>query len=200
MSRAEHDKLRRAVMRDIRSRFPGFRTAVVADAAMNARYRGEREHFTSRLDTLLQIIRLCWQSDAFLGTVFYRTKASLQRRGVPVIPRIFHHLAMMNAQISIGDPVIVHPGVYIAHGQVVIDGLVEIHSGAVIAPWVSIGLRAGIVEGPVIEREANIGTGAKLLGPLRVGEGAKIGANAVVVSDVPAGVTAVGAPARAIST
>jgi serine O-acetyltransferase len=200
MSRAEHDKLRRSVMRDIRSKFPGFRTAVVADAEMNARYRGEREEFTSRLDTLLQIIRLCWVSDAFLGTVFYRAKASLQRRGVPIIPRIFHHLAMMNSQISIGDPVVLHPGIYIAHGQIVIDGLVEIHSGAVIAPWVSIGLRAGNVEGPVIEHGASIGTGAKLLGPLRVGEGAKIGANAVVVSDVPAGVTAVGAPARAIST
>jgi serine O-acetyltransferase len=200
MSRAEHDKIKRAFMRDIRARFPGFRTAVVADAVMNARYRGEREEFRSPFDTLCQIIRLCWVSDAFFGTILYRAKASLQRRGIPVIPRIFHHLAMMTSQITIGDPVVLHPGVYIVHGQIVLDGIVEIHSGAVISPWVSIGLRAGNVQGPTIESAVNIGTGAKLLGPLRVGAGAKIGANAVVVSDVPAGATAVGVPARAIAT
>ena len=48
----------------------------------------------------------------------------------------------------------------------------------------------------VIERGASLGTGAKVLGPVRVGAGARIGANAVVVSDVPPGATAVGAPAR----
>jgi serine O-acetyltransferase len=103
---------------------------------------------------------------------------------------------MMSAQISIGDPVVVEPGVYVIHGQVVIDGLVEIGSGTVIAPFVTIGLRAGDVRGPTIERGVNIGTGAKVIGAVRVGEGATVGANAVVVDDVPAGATVVGAPAR----
>jgi len=44
-----------------------------------------------------------------------------------------------------------------------------------------------------------IGTGAKILGPILVGDGAKIGSNAVVVRDVPAGATAVGIPARVVS-
>ena len=64
---------------------------------------------------------------------------------MPVLPRLAHRLAMPIAQVSIGDPVVVHPGVYILHGQVVIDGIVEIHSGAVIGPFVTIGLRAGDV-------------------------------------------------------
>ena len=64
---------------------------------------------------------------------------------MPVLPRLAHRLAMAIAQVSIGDPVVVHPGVYIVHGQVVVDGLVEIHEGAVIAPFVTIGLRAGDV-------------------------------------------------------
>ena len=84
-------------------------------------------------------------SDAFLAQALYRVKARLQALGVPVLPRIAHRLAMALAQVSIGDPVVVHPGVYIVHGQVVIDGLVEIHSGATICPWVTIGLRAGDV-------------------------------------------------------
>jgi serine O-acetyltransferase len=49
---------------------------------------------------------------------------------------------------------------------------------------------------PTLERGVVIGAGAKVLGPITVGENAKIGSNAVVVKDVPAGATAVGIPAR----
>ena len=80
---------------------------------------------------------------------------------------------MALAQVSIGDPVVMHPGVYIVHGQVVADGMVEIHAGVVIAPFVTIGLRAGDVQGPTIERGASIGTGAKVIGPVRIGAGAQ---------------------------
>ena len=102
---------------------------------------------------------------------------------------------MALAQVSIGDPVLVHGGVYILHGQVVIDGIVEIQPGAVIGPFVTIGLRAGDVRGATIERDVSIGTGAKVIGPVRIGAGRAIGANAVVVDDVAPGVTVVGAPA-----
>ena len=51
---------------------------------------------------------------------------------------------------------------------------------------------------PTLERGVVIGAGAKVLGPITLGEGAKIGSNAVVVRDVPAGATAVGIPARII--
>jgi serine O-acetyltransferase len=57
-------------------------------------------------------------------------------------------------------------------------------------------LRAENLLGPTIEEDVQIGTGAKVLGPLRIGAGARVGANAVVVDDVPAGTTVVGAPAR----
>jgi serine O-acetyltransferase len=100
--------------------------------------------------------------------------------------------------VSIGDPVVMHPGVYIVHGQVVLDGLVEIGPGVVIAPFVTIGLRAGDVQGPVLEAGVSVGTGAKVIGPVRVGQGATIGANAVVVDDVAPGTTVVGAPARRV--
>ncbi len=51
---------------------------------------------------------------------------------------------------------------------------------------------------PTLERGVVIGAGAKVLGPITLGEGAKIGSNAVVVRDVPAGATAVGIPARIV--
>lgn len=168
------------------------------DAVVTLRYRGEGERFASRLDALTQIVRLAWVSDAFFAQVLYRSKARMQALGVPLLPRIAHRLAVALAQVSIGDPVVIEPGLYIAHGQVVIDGIVSIGAGAVLAPFVTIGLRAGDFQGPTIERGVQVGTGAKLLGPIRVGAGAQIGANAVVLDDVPAGATVAGAPARRV--
>lgn len=183
-------------MDDIRARHPGFREAVLADCRMNALNRGERSEFRSKSDAVIQALRLCWVSDAFLAQVLYRAKAAMQRRGIPLLPRICHRLAMALSQVTIGDPVVVEPGVYIVHGQVVLDGIVEVGSGTVISPWVTVGLRAGNVQGPTIGRNVNIGTGAKVVGPVTVGDGASIGANAVVVSDVAAGDTYIGVPAK----
>jgi serine O-acetyltransferase len=105
---------------------------------------------------------------------------------------------MASAQVSIGDPVLVAAGVYLPHGQVVIDGMVEIGPETTISPWVTIGLLTGGYKGPDIGRDVRIGTGAKVLGPVVIGDGARIGANAVVLADVPAGATAVGVPARVV--
>ena len=52
---------------------------------------------------------------------------------------------------------------------------------------------------PTLGRNVVIGAGAKVLGPILIGDGAKIGSNAVVVRDVPAGATAVGIPARLVT-
>ena len=182
--------------RELRTRHPRLRVALPEDARVTAIHRGERSDFRSPTDTVAQIIRLAWVSDAFLAQALYRVKARGQALGVPVLPRLAHRLAMLLAQVSIGDPVQVEPGVYLIHGQVVIDGIVEIGAGAVIGPFVTIGLRAGDLRGPVLEPGVTIGTGAKVIGPIRIGAGATIGAGAIVVSDVAPGVTVVGAPAR----
>lgn len=191
---------RRRLMRQLAARHPGLREALRADAAVTALQRGERHEFTSPADEVAQMLRLAWMSDAFAAQAMYRVKAALQRRGVPLLPRVAHRMAMSMGQVSIGDPALLHPGAYIVHGQVVIDGFVEIGPGAVISPWVTIGLRAGDLQGATIERDVTIGTGAKVIGPVRIGAGARIGANAVVVEDVPAGATVVGVPARQVSS
>lgn len=185
----------RGLTKSIRARHPGFREAVLADGLVTAAHRGERG-FRSKTDAVLQTLRLLWITDAFAAQVLYRLKARLQALGVPILPRLLHRLMMAFSQVAIGDYTVISPGVYLAHGQVVIDGITEIGYGVVIAPFVTIGLRAGDFQGPVIEDHVHIGTGAKVIGPIRVGAGATIGANAVVVSDVPPGATAVGAPAK----
>src|SRR5215203_7178787 len=108
MAGPSRTELRRALA----ARHPGLREALTADARVTALHRGERHEFRSRLDAAAQITRLAWVSDAFLAQALYRVKARLQARGVPVAPRLAHRLAMMIAQVSIGDPVVVHPGVY----------------------------------------------------------------------------------------
>lgn len=185
-------------MRGIQQRHPRFVDAVVADAEVTAKYRGERADFSSKRVALAHAVRLAWASDAFFALVCYRAKARLQALRVPVLPRLAHRLAMMTAQVCIGDPVVVAPGVYVAHGQVVVDGLVEVGPGTVLFPWVTIGLRAGNLTGATIERDVHVGTGAKIIGPVRVGARARIGANAVVVDDVPPGATVAGVPARVV--
>lgn len=192
------EELNAEVWREIRARHPGFREAVLTDAIITAGNRGDRNQFRSKGDAIVQIIRLCWMSDAFFATVMYRAKAAMQAKGVPLLPRICHKLAMATAQVSIGDPVVIQPGIYIVHGQIVLDGIVEIGRGAIISPWVSIGLKAGIVNGPVLGENVRVGSGAKLLGPMDIGDGVSIGANAVVTGDVEAGKTVVGIPAREI--
>lgn len=191
---------RRAFLRALRARHPGLREALIADAEVTLAFRGEAALPAGRTGRLRELVRLAWESDAFLAQALYRVKASAQARGIPVVDRVAHRLAMMTGQLSIGDPVIVHPGLYIVHGQVVVDGLVEIHPGVSIAPFVTLGLRAGDVRGPTIGPGVSIGTGAKIIGNVTVGAGATIGANAVVVRDVAPGATVTGAPARARDT
>jgi serine O-acetyltransferase len=184
----------------VRARHPGFLDAVIADARIAAVRLGDRRTFPSRSEALLHAVRLSIVTDAFLALVCYRAKAACQARRIPLVPRAFHRLAIMIGQVAIGDPVVVEPGVYLPHGQVVVDGIVEVASGVALLPFVTIGLRAGSVEGPTIGRGATIGTGAKVLGPVRVGAGARVGANSVVLSDVPDNATVVGVPARPMRT
>jgi serine O-acetyltransferase len=192
-----HAALRTAA--EIRSAQPKFVTAVLADAKVTAAYRSERFEFRGRADAAVQALRLAWRSDAFLAQVLYRAQARLSARRVPILPRIAHRLAMLTAQLCIGESVLVHPGVYFAHGQVVIDGVVEIHPGAIVNPWVAIGPRYTEMDetnGATVEGSAHVGTGAIVIGPVTIGSGARIGANAVVLSDVAPGSTVMGVPAR----
>jgi len=80
---------------------------------------------------------------------------------------------------------------------IVVNPDVVIGNNVKINQHVTIG-GVGEQECPVIDDDVHIGAGAKVLGAVHIGRGARIGANAVVLCDVPPGATAVGIPARII--
>ena len=102
----------------------------------------------------------------------------------------------------------IHPGarlgrgVFIDHGMgVVIGETTEIGDHCTIYQGVTLGgtsLVKGSKRHPTLQSRVVVGAGAKVLGPFTVGEGARIGSNAVVVKAVPAGATVIGIPARVV--
>ena len=90
--------------------------------------------------------------------------------------------------------VIEHSGGIVVHGNSVIG------DDCIIRQGVTIGNRRldRPREAPHIGNRVNIGAGAKILGGVRIGDDVEIGANAVVIADVPSGAIAVGVPARII--
>lgn len=193
-------KERQRLVSELQRRHPRFCEAVTKDTHVVSFHRGEffESAEASGWYIAYRALRLMWVSDAFFAQVAYRARMRLKARGVPILPRILHKLSMITAQLSIDEMVLIHPGVNVAHGQAVIGGLTEIQSGCTISPWVSIGLQSGNINGPKIGHNVFIGSGAKLLGEFTVGDGAVIGSQAMVNSDVPDGTIVAGIPAKVI--
>lgn len=198
LSAEPQDEWARAFRRETRAAHPRFVEAVRADAQLAARLRGDRWRTAGPAAAWFQVLRLVVVGDSFFGQVCYRAKAALQAKGVPVLPRLFHQLAIVFGDICIGDPVVMAAGVYIPHGQVVADARTRIGPGVTLSPFTTLGRVAGRSGGPTIEAMASIGTGAKVIGPVTVGRRSRIGANAVVIRDVPADAVAMGVPARIV--
>jgi serine acetyltransferase len=86
------------------------------------------------------------------------------------------------------------------HG-IVVHGQTVIGDDCVIRQGVTLGIRSHerLNEAPVLGRGVNVGAGAVIIGAVHVGDGAAIGANAVVLKDVPAGALAIGVPAKLVA-
>jgi serine O-acetyltransferase len=94
---------------------------------------------------------------------------------------------------------VIGPGLFISHGQATVLSAERIGANLQVHQGVTIGWDYRGDRRPIIGDDVFIGAGAKILGAVTVGDGARIGANAVVVCDVPAGATAVGVPARIVA-
>ena len=122
--------------------------------------------------------------------------------GLKWLGRFVSHVGRWLTGIEIHPGAVLGERVFIDHGMgVVIGETAEIGSGCTIYHGVTLGgtaLYKGAKRHPTLGKNVIVGAGAQVLGGFVVGEGAKIGSNAVVTKPVPAGATAVGNPARII--
>ncbi|WP_148715342.1 serine O-acetyltransferase [Chitinolyticbacter meiyuanensis] len=132
--------------------------------------------------------------------LFYRFYRWLYLRRVPVVPTICKYVNRIVFSIVLPPSAQVGRNVRFGYGGlgIVVHANAVIGDNVVISPNVVIGGRSKLREVPVIEDDVQIGAGACILGPVRIGRGAKVGANAVVLEDIPPGSIAVGVPARVI--
>ena len=132
--------------------------------------------------------------------ILYRLGRWCYERHIPFVPQILYRVIFYLCGAIVPMSVEIGEGSTLAYGGsgVVLHGRARIGRNVVIAPQVVLGGRCGHEGLPVIEDDVHIGVGAKVLGPVRVGKGARVGANAVVLHDVPAAAAVAGIPARVI--
>ena len=131
--------------------------------------------------------------------MMHRMTNMLWRANLKWLARFLSHLARWLTGIEIHPGATIGRRFFIDHGMgVVIGETAEIGDDVTLYQGVTLG-GTSWKEGkrhPTLGNGAVIGAGAKVLGPITIGENAKVGSNAVVVKDVPPGATAVGIPAR----
>ena len=130
--------------------------------------------------------------------IFYRIAHGLYKIKLFFLARLISQLGRFFTGIEIHPGAKIGKGLFIDHGMgVVIGETAEIGDNVTIYHGVTLG-GTGKDKGkrhPTIGNDVIIGCGAKILGPISIGDGAKIGANSVVLKNVPKGKTAVGIPA-----
>jgi serine O-acetyltransferase len=132
--------------------------------------------------------------------VMHRFAHACWRGGFHWLARFISHLSRWLTGIEIHPGAAIGRRVFIDHGMgIVIGETAEVGDDSTIYQGVTLGgtsLAKGAKRHPTLGKGVIVGAGAKVLGGFTVGDGARIGCNAVVVKEVPAGATAVGNPAR----
>ena len=128
----------------------------------------------------------------------YRDKSGFLAAAIRKMARLKHRFWSVMTASDINPATMIGKGLRLPHPTgVVIHRDVVIGPGCMIMQQVTIGQMAG-PDVPIIGANVYIGAGAKILGPVVIGDGARIGANAVVLNNIPAHCTAVGIPARIV--
>ena len=131
----------------------------------------------------------------------HRIAHTIQEAGVPLVPYGIAYLSRVATGVEIHPAAKIGDALFIDHGAgVVIGETAEIGDNVTLYQGVTLG-GTGFARGkrhPTVDDDVVIGSGAKLLGPIRVGSNSKIGANSVVIHDVPPNSTVVGNPGHPV--
>lgn len=131
----------------------------------------------------------------------HRVAHALHEHGVPLAPRAISYVARTVTGVEIHPAATIGEALFIDHGMgVVIGETAAIGDNTTLYQGVTLG-GTGFATGkrhPTVGDNVTVGSGAKLLGPIEVGNGAKVGANSVVITDVPPNSTVVGNPGHVV--
>jgi serine O-acetyltransferase len=169
---------------------------ITADAFELARaLRSERAEGHAR-PSVKEALKAALSQDGYKVLLMSRVREAARRWHVPGVNHALRLATTVLYSIEIGNDIELGEGINFTHTL-----------GTVIGGTSKVGARVKFMGNntigtakdngcPVIEDDVVIGCGARVLGPIRIGRGAFIGANAVVLSDVPAGAIATGIPAK----
>jgi serine O-acetyltransferase len=131
----------------------------------------------------------------------HRAAHALWEADVPLVPRAIAYTSRALTGVEIHPAATIGSDFFIDHGSgVVIGETAEIGERVTLYQGVTLG-GTGFARGkrhPTLDDDVTVGSGAKLLGPVTVGRNAKVGANTVVIEDVPAQTTVVGNPGHPV--
>jgi serine O-acetyltransferase len=146
--------------------------------------------------TLASYVRVCG-SEGTVTQLLCRATCFCHTRGLGVPAFLLYRINALVGQAVIGRGAELGPGLVIFHSTgIVINTSVKAGKNLVLQHGVTLGEARG--RSPVLGDDVFVGAGAKVIGPVRVGDDVRIGANAVVTRDLPDGATAVGVPARVV--
>jgi len=144
----------------------------------------------------------------FHATLAHRMAHWLWRRRFRLLARMLSYAARIVTGIEIHPGAVIGCGFFIDHGVGVVigetscigDNVTLYHDVTLggIAPSIDSAGQRDVKRHPTLEDDVIVGSGAQILGPITVGRAARIGANSVVLQDVPEGATMVGIPARRV--
>lgn len=148
--------------------------------------------------SVLETIFTC---PGFQAIIFHRFNHWLWNKKLYLLARMFAHVARFLTGIEIHPGALIGRRFFIDHGMgIVIGETSEIGDDVSIYHGVTLGGTTWNKgkRHPTLENNVVIGAGAKILGPITIGEGSRVGCNAVVVKDTPAGSTVVGVPGHVV--
>jgi serine O-acetyltransferase len=167
----------------------GLTRTILTDLRRKARWCYESDRRTAVAKVLL--------TDGTAAMIWYRLMQWSHRHRLWPLAMLFNKLNAHLCNCVIGRGAEFGPGFVLIHATgVVINGNVRGGSNVLVEHQVTIGAERR--QTPVLGSDVFLGAGAKVLGAVTIGDGAKVGANAVVVHDVPAHATVVGIPARVV--
>ena len=171
---------------------------------MRSAIRRDYERLTGRPATAARVLLAFLADRGFQAVCCYRWAHACHRRGARLPARVLTRWMKYHCQVVIAPSARIEPGFVVRHiGGVIVGANVQIGPDCEIRQGVTLGGREGHTASdgrdmPVLEGSVSVGAGAKILGPVTIGANSTIGANAVVVTDIPANSVAVGVPARVI--